>query len=480
VVNDTRTMTLADVERYDEQSRATVGDQAVVLGGSLAGLCSARVLDDVFEEVVILERDAVPDEPTVRDGAPQTSQPHAMLEAGRVTLEDLFPGFGEEIRAAGGLELDMADDFTWYDQGGVVTSTDAAMPALYASRPLFEHVVRERMRDRESVRLRGDCRFFDYRYDADAGRVTGVRFRDESGEEATLEADLVVDATGRTSRTPDWLEQQGYSAPETSEVEVDVTYSTVRIERPPDAEGGVLVAPETDRPRGAAMMPVEDDRWEIVFQGVHGERAPADRETFLQWAETFPVEEIARQLRGQEWVSDVQRYPFPASVRRHYEALARFPDGLVVTGDAVASFNPIYGQGMSVAALDALVLHHELEDGLAGLGPRFFERVSDVVDEPWQLAVGNDFIFEATTGPKPFGTDLFNRYVARLLQRAHDDGALTEAFFRVFRLERSATSLLRPGVVWRVLGPRFGSEPTADAAGDRVRFGADSPEPSAD
>lgn len=446
----------------------------------MAGLCAARVLDDAFEEVVVLERDAFPDEPTVRDGAPQTSQPHAMLEAGRVTLEDLFPGFGEDIRTAGGLELDMADDFTWYDQGGVVTSTDVAMPALYASRPLFEHVVRERMRDREAIRLRGDCRFFDYRYDADAGRVTGVRFRDETGAEASLEADLVVDATGRTSRTPEWLEHHGFSAPETSEVEVEVTYSTVRIERPPDAEGGVLVAPETDRPRGAAMMPVEDDRWEIVFQGIHGERAPADRETFLQWAEALPVEEIARQLREREWVSEIQRYPFPASVRRHYEDLQRFPDGLVVTGDAVASFNPIYGQGMSVAALDALMLHYELDDGLEGLGPRFFERVSPIVDEPWQLAVGNDFIFEGTTGPKPTGTDLFNRYVARLLQRAHDDGALTEAFFRVFRLERSATSLLRPSVIWRVFRPRLGGDDGADSSTDRVHFGGDTAESPAD
>jgi len=452
-------MTLADIERYDERSGTTLGDRAIVLGGSMAGLCAARVLDDSFEEVVVIERDVFPDEPIVRDGAPQTSQPHAMLEAGRVTLEDLFPGFGEDVQAAGGLELDMADDFTWYDQGGVVTNTDVAMPALYATRPLFEHVVRERLRNREAVRLRGDCLFFDYRYNADAGRVTGVRFRDEAGDEASLKADLVVDATGRTSRTPNWLEQQGFPAPETSEVEVDVTYSSVHIERPPNAEGGVLVAPETDRPRGAAMMPVEHGRWEVVLQGIHSERAPADRETFLKCAEALPVKDIAHQLNEQEWVSEIQRYPFPASVRRHYEDLQRFPEGLVVTGDAIASFNPIYGQGMSVAALDALVLHHELDDGLAGSGPRVFAQVSPVIDEPWQLAVGNDFIFEGTTGPKPTGTDLFNRYVARLVQRAHDDSALTEAFFRVFRLERSATSLLWPSTVWRVFRPRFGGTP---------------------
>ncbi|MFO7927964.1 FAD-dependent oxidoreductase [Natronomonas sp.] len=473
-------MTLTNIERYGGPLGESLGDRAVVLGGSMAGLCAARVLVDAFEEVVVLERDEFPEEPKIRDGAPQTSHPHAMLEAGRETLEDLFPGFGDDVQAAGGLKLDMTDDFTWYDQGGFVTSTDAAMPALYASRPLFEHAVRERMRDRETVRLRGGCRFFGYRYNDDEDRVTGVRFRDDNGAEASLEAALVVDATGRTSRTPNWLEAHGYPAPETSEVEVNVTYSTVRIERPPEAEGGVLVVPEADRPRGAAMMPVEDGRWEIVFQGIHGERAPADRETFLEWAERLPVEEIARQLREQEWESDIHRYPFPASVRRHYEDLDRFPDGLVVTGDAVASFNPIYGQGMSVAALDALVLHHELENELAGLGPRFFDRVSHIVDEPWQLAVGNDFIFEGTTGSKPTGTDLFNCYVARLLRRAHDDGALTEAFFRVFRLERSTTSLLRPSVVWCVLRPRLGDDTDADRSEDRMRFGRDTAESPTD
>jgi 2-polyprenyl-6-methoxyphenol hydroxylase-like FAD-dependent oxidoreductase len=190
---------------------------------------------------------------------------------------------------------------------------------------------------------------------------------------------------------------------------------------------------------------------------MHGERAPADRETFIEWAEALPADGIGRQVTESEWLSDIHRYPFPASVWRHYEELDRFPDGLIVTGDAIASFNPIYGQGMSVAALDALVLHHELTGGLEGLAPRFFARASRPVEEAWRLAVGNDFNFAGTTGPKPFGTDLFNRYVARLIRRAQSDGALTEAFFRVFRLERPATSLLHPPVAWRVLRPRIGA-----------------------
>jgi hypothetical protein len=201
------------------------------------------------------------------------------------------------------------------------------------------------------------------------------------------------------------------------------------------------------------MLPVENNQWEVLLQGLHGERSPGDDDAFLEWAETLPRDEVGRRLRDQEWVSDIQRYPFPASVRRHYDSLPRFPDGLVVTGDAVASFNPVYGQGMSIAALDALALHHELENGLDSLGPRVFERAKPGIDEAWKAAVGSDFVFDQTTGPKPAGIDLLNRYVNRLVKRAHNDGQLTEAFLRVFRLERPATSLLHPSVIWRVFRP---------------------------
>jgi len=449
-------MTLTNIDRYDESRTSTIGQQAVVIGGSIAGLCAARVLRDSFDDVVVLERDEFPDRPVVRDGAPQTSQPHAMLEAGRATLEDFFPGFSADVQAAGGLQLDMTTDLLWHDQGGVVTAAPVEFPALYASRPLFEHVIRQRIQQFPDVQLRGNCNFIGYNHDADEEQVTGVQFRDEAGTNSTLDAALTVDATGRSSRTPRWLDDHSYPVPEADAVTVDVTYSTVRIRRPADEQNGVLIAPEPHRPRGAAMLPVEDNEWDVLLQGLHGERAPADRETFIEWADTLPLDEISHRLRDQEWVSDIHRYPFPASVRRHYQALDRFPDGLIVTGDALASFNPIYGQGMSVAALEALALHHKLTDGLTNVGHRFFDRVNPIIGEVWKIAVGKDFVFNQTTGPKPFGTDLFNRYVAQLLHRAHDDSKLTEAFFRVFRLEQSATSLLHPSIAWRVLYPQLG------------------------
>ncbi|MFB6134033.1 MAG: FAD-dependent oxidoreductase [Halanaeroarchaeum sp.] len=448
-------MTLDTVARYDQGAVPTVGSRAVVVGASVAGLVAARALADGFEEVVLLERDPLPNEPAPRDGAPQTHHPHALLEAGRATLEDFFPGFGESLLSNGGLLLDAASEAWHYEQGGYLADAPERMPMYCASRPLFELVLRERIRARSTVDLRDERQFADYQYDAAAERVTGVEYRGPEGERNALDADLVVDATGRTSRTPAWLGDHGYPTPAVDEVQIDVEYATTRVERPPDDRRLFLVPPSPPRKRGIYVLPTEGERWEVLIQGIHGTAAPRDRQEFEAIADEIPPAEPAELVSEHNWVDDeLHHYPFPASRRVHYEHLDRFPDGLAVVGDAVASFNPIYGQGMSVAALDGLLLHHTLASGgLDRFGPRYFDRTEDVVDEVWQIAIGSDFEFSETTGPKPLGTDAFNAYLRRLLRKAHTDPVLSDAFKRVLLLERSASSLLGPRIVARVLRP---------------------------
>ena len=448
-------MTLATVDRYEPDRTSTLGDRAVVIGGSMAGLCAARVLADTFAEVVVLERDRLPTEPVGRTGAPQTSHPHALLEAGRATLEDLFPGFGEDLLTDGGLLIDSGTDMEYYDQGGLVADTEAWLPTYCASRPLFEHVVRRQLRQIENVRIQDNSQVLEYRTDDDATAVTGVDFRNEDGDERTLDATLTVDATGRTSRTPQWLDNHGYKAPPVDEVQVDVTYSTIQVERPPEDRRVLFVPPSPPRTRGGAVIPVEGDRWEVIIQGIHGDDAPTDPDGFVRFVESLPVPALGRLVDQQSWVTDdIDHYPYPSSRRHRYETLDRFPDGLVVTGDAIASFNPIYGQGMSVAALDAVVLHEALTcGGVDDVAGRFFERSAEFIDVVWQIAVGADFAFPQTTGPKPTGTDVSNWYLARLLRQAQTDPTLSEAFLRVLRLEEPPATLLRPNIAWRVLRP---------------------------
>lgn len=419
----------------------------------MAGLCAARVLADGFDEVVVLERDPLPEEPESRDGVPQSAHPHVMLEAGRATLEDFFPGFGEHLLSAGGLMIDAATDMQYYARGDFLADGPARLPMYCATRALFEHAVRQQIATFVNVQQRGRCQFLDYIVTDDA--VTGIIFRTANGTETSLSADLVVDATGRTSRTPAWLNANGYTAPEVDKVTVDVTYGTIRVERQPSARYSLFVPPTPPRTRGGAAIPVENDQWEVIFQGIHGDDVPTNERGVIEFAESLPIPNFAQLVTSRRWVSDeIHCYPFPSSIRRRFEALAHFPNGLLVTGDAIASFNPIYGQGMSVATLDALVLHHALAvNGLERLAPRFFNQTAEIIDSVWKIAVGADFKFPQTSGPKPTGTDIFNRYTSRLIQQAHSDGVLTDAFYRVFRLEQPPMLLLRPSIMWRVVRP---------------------------
>ena len=448
-------MTLATVPRYDPEQISDVGAHAVVIGGGVAGLLAARVLADGFDTVTIIERDSIPDDTSTRRGVPQGQHVHVLETAGRDTFEDLFPGYGEDLLSSGGLIVDLMSDFHHYEKGDFLADGPNRMVMYNATRPLFEEILRRRVAARDDVDLRSRTQFITYRLDETATGVEGVTVRDERSRETAVPADLVVDASGRASKTPSWLDDHGFEAPAVEEVQIDLAYSTVLIDRPGDDRRNFFVPPEPGRTRGVGMFPVEDGHWQTTLLGVHGNHPPTEADELITFADALPIPVVGRLLDRHSWVSDeVAHYPFPSNRRLRYEALDRFPDDLVVIGDALCSFNPIYGQGMSVAALEALQLHHTLASaGRDGVGLRFFERAAEIVDSPWSIAVGGDFEFPDTTGPKPRGTDFVNWYLDRLVRAAHSDGKLREALIRVFMLERPPESLLRPGVVWRVLGP---------------------------
>lgn len=447
-------MTLSTLPRYDADAIAPVGDHAVVVGGSVAGLVTARVLADGFDAVTVLEADELPDGPAHRRGVPQDAQIHALLEAGRATLEDLFPGFGEDFLAAGGILLDGSTDLRLYSEGDFLAEGPNRLPAYSATRPLFEHVVRRRVTALDEVELREGCRATDYLVDGDAGTVGGVALRGDTGE-SNLSASLVVDATGRTSPTPSWLAVHGYEPPPVDEVDIDVGYSTFVVDRPETDRRAYLAPAASPHSRGGAVFPVENDRWLVNVHGVHGDHPPVDAGGVVDFAASLPVVQIADLAKNHATrQKQADFYPFPSNRRHYYEHLDRFPDGLLVVGDALASFNPIYGQGMSVATLQALVVHHVLAAGTeTDIATRYFDEVAAVVDTAWRMAVGADAAFDATTGPTPRGSTAFGRYLSWLTRKAHSDGTLREALMRVIALEQHPTALLRPGIVARAIRP---------------------------
>lgn len=446
-------MTLATVPEYDSAQTTRKAGHAVVSGAGMAGLLAARVLADHFEQVTIAEKDSLPDSPVTRKGVPQANHIHNLHEAGRKTLEDLFPGFSEDLIAAGGNRIDINSDSRVFIEEDVLAHGSGQIPMYCASRPLFELVTRRRVDDIDNISLRENCQFIDYLVGA-APNVKGISVRHDGGTDE-IPADLVVDATGRASRTPGWLAEHDYPTPTVDEVHIDVAYSTALVNRPADAQQTRVVLPNPPRKRGGGMFPVENGRWMMTLFGVHGEHAPPEPEGFTDFAASLPVHDFKRVIGDHGLASEtIEQYPFPSNKRVRYERIDRIPDGLVVIGDGIASFNPIYGQGMSVAALEALQLHHALAaDGTDDLAHRFFQRAETVVDDAWMLAVGSDFQFPQTTGPKPNGTDLINMYLSRLLRKARTDGKLADAFNRVIVMEERPTSLFRPEILWRVLTP---------------------------
>ena len=448
-------MTLAAVPQYDSEQIPDQGGHAIVVGAGIAGLCATRVLADAFDEVTVIDRDPLPDEPVARDGVPQARQIHILWEAGRATLEELFPGYSEELDAAGGVSIDGQRDFYMYSQGGYLAAGSKPFPLHAATRPLYEQLLRRRVSARDNVHLREGCPFIDYLADDAATTVNGVVVRTQGGDQEELAADLIVDATGRTSRTPNWLTNHGYPPPATEEVHVDLAYTATLIERPTSDHRMVGILAEAPRTRGGAVLPVEDDRWLVNLHGIHGDHPPTDIEDAKDFAASLPIPIVNDLLDEYPMVSEaIAIYPFPSHRRYRYENLDRFPDGLLVIGDAIASFNPIYGQGMSVAALEALMLHHILAtDDREPLAVRFFDRITEIIDTAWMLATGADFSFSQTRGAKPRGAAFFNWYLSRLFRKAHTDSVLTDAFTRVLSMQQHPTSLLHPSIMWRVLRP---------------------------
>jgi 2-polyprenyl-6-methoxyphenol hydroxylase-like FAD-dependent oxidoreductase len=427
--------------------------RAVVIGASMSGLLAARVLADHFTEVEVLDRDPLPAEPAHRKGVPQGRHAHGLLAAGGRALEQLFPGLMRELVARGATEGDAAQDLRWFQFGVYKARFHSGIEGTFLSRPLLESAVRARVAALPNVTVRQgvDVRGLAHR----DGRVIGVECGDAGGGTTLRPAVLVVDASGRGSRTPAWLTAMGYDAPQEETVPVDVTYTTRVLERRPgemDGSLGMIVPPRAPaETRGAALLAMEGDRWILTLIGMVGDRAPADDAGFLAYARSLGAPEIGALVASARPLSEFVTYRFAANVRRRYERLRRFPRGLVVIGDALASFNPIYGQGMTVASREALALDAALREGAYdAVAPRFFRRAARVIDNPWTLTVGEDLRYPQVPGPRPLPVRLLHRYIGALHYASATDAAVCRAFHRVANMLAAPPSLLHPAIASRV------------------------------
>jgi 2-polyprenyl-6-methoxyphenol hydroxylase-like FAD-dependent oxidoreductase len=444
---------------------------AVVIGGSIGGLLAARVLSERYDRVLILDRDALPAVATARRGVPQGRQLHVLLSRGKQALDELFPGLSAELNGRGAPLVDLHADVHWYNDGQRMRRAPSPLIAVGMSRPLLEDALRARVAALPGVELRSRVEVLGLT--AEDGRVTGVRLLAPGGSERVLAADLVVDASGRGSRTPIWLEQLGYPRPDEEQVRVGVTYVTRSYRREPQhLEGlsGALTNAVPGSPRAGIVAAQEDGRYAVALSGMLGEEPPTDDAGMAAFADSLAAPQVAEVVRTAQPDGPPAKMRFPVSTRRRYERLRRFPAGYLVIADALCSFNPIYGQGMTVAALEALLLRRLLASGSgdAEFARRFFTGAAKVIDGPWSIAVGTDLRFPEVVGRRTPKVRFVNAYVHRLHVAATADPVLGAAFLRVLNLVDPPTRLLKPGIVLRVLRGTLGRRPVPVPAGQAL------------
>jgi 2-polyprenyl-6-methoxyphenol hydroxylase-like FAD-dependent oxidoreductase len=433
--------------------------RAIVIGGSLAGLLTARVLSDFFEEVIILERDPVHDFPESRKGQAQTRHIHGLLAQGLIILKEYFPGIDEEFCSEGAFMDDLGKRIHWYQYGGYRLNIQSGVTGMAMSRPFLEFHIRRRVLQIPSVTLIDQCAVTDLVPSRDKKQIIGVRLSKSLAENDTeiLEADLVVDASGRGTASIKWLVNLGYDRPAETEVKARIGYATReyrRITKDADFVRSEVILPTAPAEKhGAILFPVEGDRWLMTAGGYLGDHPPTDEAGLMEYIRTLPAPDIFNIISKAEPLTEIVTYKYPASVRRHYEKLKHFPEGFLVIGDAFASFNPIYGQGMTSAAMQTHVLKDTLQQhlNLHGLWKSYFKRAAKVVDMPWQLAVGEDFRYPETEGKKPPFTDMINEFVVKVHKATQRDPVVYAQFLRVMNLMAAPTSLLSPRILWRVL-----------------------------
>jgi 2-polyprenyl-6-methoxyphenol hydroxylase-like FAD-dependent oxidoreductase len=441
---------------------AKLGEHAVVLGASMGGLVAARVLADFCERVTVVERDVLPHGAANRRGVPQGRHAHGLLGRGCAVLAELFPGFTEELCCAGAPVLDYQDlSEGYFSLAGHESIRTGAFknvpPALIPSRPLLESLVRQRLRAIGNVTLLEGYDVVELMPTSGGSRVAGALIRSHNGHgEQVLAADLVVDATGRGSRTPMFLEALGYGRPAEDSVHVRVSYSSQLLRLPPGTlkEKMVLVSAVPGRPTAMALFGYENDTWMFTVCGMAGVEPPREPADMVSFADGLAPAHVLEAIRTGEPLTEVCRSRYPESRWRRYDTMRRFPDGLLVLGDAMCSFNPVYGQGMTVAALQAQALGDCLRHGTTDLAKRYFRAAAKPIGVAWQFAVGGDLYLPEIEGHRPWVLRLSNRYVDRLQTLAETDLAVAEQFVRVVGLLDPPATLLHPRMLRRAVRPR--------------------------
>lgn len=436
--------------------------KAIVMGASIAGLWTARALIDHFDEVLVLERDHLPEGPEHRSGAPQVRQFHTLLQAGLQQMKVWFPGLEEELIAAGAVPYDVIGDIDVRIRNRWYPRFPSGWILLSCSRVLLESRIRRRVRQNPCIQFVEDVEVVGLQRDEAGRRVTGVRVHRRRGgtsqqeENLVFTADLVVDALGRRSQTPAWLMELGYPAPKEHEVNSFLGYVTRKYRRKPNTPMILVGATPPHDPYAGLVFPEEDDTMVAMIGGYNKNYPPTDPAEFDVFLKKLGPE-FQEALQGAEPISQPYGYRGTSSRWRHYEQLERWPERFVVLGDAFCGFNPIYGQGMSVAAMSAAALAERVgrsNGNLDGVAQATLREIGQITEPIWMLATSADLEWPGTEGGTVGNSpaDRFGRwYIGQMLTAMEFDKTIRLDFLAVNQLVKPGKALFAPGLFLRVM-----------------------------
>lgn len=437
-----------------------IGKRAVVIGAGISGLAAAGALADYFEEVVAIERDHFPVGATPRAGAPQGTQAHALLGGAMNHLEELFPGFRRDLVQAGAVPVNPGSEVLLEFPGTDPFPLRKWDWLVYSmTRPLIELTMRQRVEQKCNVSLRGGCHALEIVGSPNGEQVTGVRCHTATATE-TFSADLVVDASRHGGMTLSFLKSAGHPLPQETTIGVDIRYATALYALSPGALGGFKAivsfpsAPESVH--YGYLIPVQNNCWQLLLVGRGDDAPPADGDEFLAYAQKLRTPTVRNAMKGAKRLSQVARYGFPESRWRHFARLESFPRGLLPIGDAICCFNPVHGQGITVAVQEANALHRLLglhgtqPDRFATLRCAYLAQAEAIIETPWVISAIPDFIYPQTRGERPPDLEERLKFQGALTRMSAHDADVYQLVTEVQHLRKPLSELNEPALVRRV------------------------------
>ncbi|WP_166677866.1 FAD-dependent oxidoreductase [Amycolatopsis arida] len=453
--------------------------RAIVVGAGISGLLAARVLSEQFTEVLVLDRDRFPATPGHRSGAPQSHHAHALMPRGAEILHELFPELRERLASDGAAHVTTIAQARFVTPKGLLPLTQQIEGgALFFSRALLEWHLRDILSHHPRVEFVASTAVVGLLAREDnRSQVCGVQVRRRGGATQTapdpdtdeaagphdnrsLFGDLIVDASGRQSHLHAWLTDLGYGPVDEEILTSELSYASRIYQRPggvrQDFKSLVVQSRAPDNPRVGSIIEIENDRWHVTLGGGNGQRVPTDEDGFLSWAQALPDPSVHQAICSARPVSPIRGWRTPTSRWRHFEHMSHRPSGLIAIGDAVCSFNPVYAQGMTVAAIQALALRDCLrrESGpVASLELRYHRLAARAISSAWMVTTIEDLRWPAVRmhgAEPPRGLRTIRRYIDLVLSVAVHDSALANRYFQVMSMTSPPTSLFSLWVLSRL------------------------------